>query len=106
LPIATPLGNAWRFAANGERCARLEDADRRDQVMVEVIFRQTSSDQPRLRHRPDEVHALSPLDVLVDLFGSDPVDLHGAMIVDTVGLAQLVIERLAEAGLVITPADH
>ena len=24
----------------------------------------------------------SPKDILVDLFGSDPVDLHGAMIVD------------------------
>jgi hypothetical protein len=47
---------------------------------------------------------MSPLDVLVDLFGSDPVDLHGAMILDTVGLAQLVIERLAEAGYVITEA--
>jgi hypothetical protein len=42
LPIATPLGNAWRFAANGERCARLEDADRRGQVMVGGIFRQKS----------------------------------------------------------------
>jgi hypothetical protein len=28
------LGNAWRFAANGERCARLKDADRRTQMMV------------------------------------------------------------------------
>jgi hypothetical protein len=33
-PIATLLGNAWRFAANGERCARLKDADRRTQMMV------------------------------------------------------------------------
>jgi hypothetical protein len=34
LRIATLLGNAWRCAANGERCARLEDADRRIEVMV------------------------------------------------------------------------
>jgi hypothetical protein len=47
-----------------------------------------------------------PLEVLTDLFGSDPVDLHGAMIVDAGGLAQLVIERLAEARFLIVPADH
>ena len=29
LRIATPLGGAWRFAADGERCARVEGADRR-----------------------------------------------------------------------------
>ena len=29
LRIATPLGSAWRFAADEERCARLEGADRR-----------------------------------------------------------------------------
>ena len=33
---------------------------------------------------------MTPLDVLTDLFGSDPIDLHGAMIVDAGGLAQLV----------------
>jgi hypothetical protein len=49
---------------------------------------------------------MTPLQILVDLFGSDPVDLHGAMIIDPVGMAQLVIDRLAEAGFQITPADH
>ena len=49
---------------------------------------------------------MTPLDVLTDLFGSDPVDLHGAMIVDAGGLAQLVVERLAEARFLIVPADH
>jgi len=49
---------------------------------------------------------MTPLDVLTDLFGSDPVDLHGAMIVDAGGLAQLVIERLAEVRFLIVPADH
>jgi len=34
LRITTLLGNAWRFAANGERCARLKDADQRTEVMV------------------------------------------------------------------------
>jgi hypothetical protein len=29
LRIATPLGRAWRVAADEERCARLEGADRR-----------------------------------------------------------------------------
>ena len=48
---------------------------------------------------------MTSLDVLTDLFGSDPVDLHGAMIVDAGGLAQLVIERLAEARFLNVPAD-
>jgi hypothetical protein len=46
---------------------------------------------------------MSPMEVLTDLFGSDPADLHGAMIIDVMGMAQLVIERLAEHGYQITP---
>jgi hypothetical protein len=34
------------------------------------------------------------------------VGLHGAMIVDAVGLAQLVLDVLAEHGYQITPIDH
>jgi hypothetical protein len=37
------------------------------------------------------------MEVLVDLFGSGPEDLHGAVIIDPEGVAQLVIEHLAEA---------
>jgi hypothetical protein len=44
--------------------------------------------------------------VLIDLFGSDPVDLHGSMIVNAEGLAQLVLDTLAKAGFAITPIDH
>ncbi len=32
--LPTPLGSAWRFATDGQRCARLEDADRRIRVMI------------------------------------------------------------------------
>jgi hypothetical protein len=46
------------------------------------------------------------MEVLIDLFGGDPIDLHGSMIVNAEGLARLVIERLAEAGYAITPIDH
>ena len=49
---------------------------------------------------------MTPLEVLTDLFGSDPVDLHGAMIVDAGGSAQFVIERPAKARFLIVPADH
>ena len=44
---------------------------------------------------------MSPIEVLVDLFGSGPEDLHGAAIIDPDGVAQLVIEHLAEAGFQI-----
>ena len=47
---------------------------------------------------------MSPMDVLIDLFGGDPVDLHGSMIVNAEGLAQLVLDALARAGYQITPA--
>ena len=41
---------------------------------------------------------MSPMKVLIDLFGGDPVNLHGSMIVNAEGLARLVIDALAEAG--------
>jgi hypothetical protein len=50
--------------------------------------------------------AVSPMEVLIDLFGSDPVDLHGSMIVNAEGLAQLVLDALAKAGFVIVVSDH
>jgi hypothetical protein len=49
---------------------------------------------------------VSPMEVLIDLFGSDPVDLHGSMIVNAEGLAQLVLDALAKAGFVIVVSDH
>jgi hypothetical protein len=42
---------------------------------------------------------------LIDLFGSGPEDLHRAVIIDPHGVAQLVIERLTQAGYQITPID-
>jgi hypothetical protein len=42
------------------------------------------------------------LDVLTDLFGGDPVDLHGSMIVNAEGLARLVLDALTENGYQIT----
>jgi hypothetical protein len=48
---------------------------------------------------------MSPIDVLTDLFGSDPVDLHGSLIVDAVGLAQLILDALGEHGYQIVPVD-
>ena len=44
---------------------------------------------------------MSSIEVLVDLFGSGPEDLHGAAIIDPEGVARLVIEHLAEAGFQI-----
>jgi hypothetical protein len=41
------------------------------------------------------------LAVLVDLFGSDPVDLHGAVIPNAPGLAELVLEALNAAGYIV-----
>jgi hypothetical protein len=48
---------------------------------------------------------MTPMKVLIDLFGGDPVDLHGSMIVNAEGLARLVLDALADAGFQITPAD-
>jgi hypothetical protein len=44
---------------------------------------------------------MNPIDVLIDLFGCGPEDLHGAVIVDPAGMAQLVIDALAETGFQI-----
>jgi len=49
---------------------------------------------------------LSPVEVLVDLFGSGPEDLHGAMIIDPEGVAELVLDALAERGYQIVLVDH
>jgi hypothetical protein len=49
---------------------------------------------------------MTPLDILVDLFGSGPEDLHGAVIIDPAGVAQLVVERLAQHGYQIVAAEH
>ena len=48
---------------------------------------------------------MTPLDVLTDLFGGGPEDLHGAVIIDPAGMAQLVIDLLADAGFQITPIE-
>ena len=45
------------------------------------------------------------MEVLIDLFGSGPEDLHGGVIIDPAGMAQLVIDRLADAGFQITPIE-
>ena len=47
-----------------------------------------------------------PVEVLVDLFGSGPEDLHGAMIIDPEGVAELVLDALAERGYQIVLVDH
>jgi hypothetical protein len=44
---------------------------------------------------------LTALEVLVDLFGDDPADLHGAVIPNAPGLAELVVEALAYSGFMI-----
>ena len=49
---------------------------------------------------------MTPMEVLIDLFGGDPVDLHGSSIVNAEGLARLVIDALARNGYQITPIDH
>jgi hypothetical protein len=49
---------------------------------------------------------MTPLDILVDLFGSDPADLFGAVIANPEGMAQLVIQTLAEHGFEIVAANH
>jgi hypothetical protein len=49
---------------------------------------------------------MSPLETLVDLFGNDPTDLHGTVVFNAAGLAQLVLDVLAKAGFVITAVDH
>jgi hypothetical protein len=49
---------------------------------------------------------MSPIDVLTDLFGNDPTDLHGTVVFNAAGLAQLVIDALATAGYQIVQADH
>lgn len=48
---------------------------------------------------------MSPMEVLIDLFGGDPTDLHGSMIVNAEGLAQLVLDALAKAGFQIVAVD-
>ena len=48
---------------------------------------------------------MTPMEVLIDLFGSGPEDLHGGVIIDPAGVAQLVIERLAAHGYQVTPID-
>jgi hypothetical protein len=48
---------------------------------------------------------MTPLEVLIDLFGSDPADLHGSTIVNAEGLARLVLDALAEAGWEIVAAN-
>jgi hypothetical protein len=72
--------------------------------MVEVIFRQTSSEQPRLRHRPVEVHAMNePTErVLADLFAS--ADFLGTVTNPELA-AKIVVERLADEGFWITRAS-
>jgi hypothetical protein len=49
---------------------------------------------------------MSPLETLVDLFGSDPADLHGTIVYDGAGLAQIVLDTLAKAGFQIVQARH
>jgi hypothetical protein len=49
---------------------------------------------------------MTPMEVLVDLFGGDPADLHGATIANAEGLARLVLDALAEAGWEIVAANH
>jgi hypothetical protein len=39
-------------------------------------------------------------------YGSDPVDLHGAVIIDPIGMAQLVLDALAKAGFEFVVSDH
>ena len=46
---------------------------------------------------------MTPLDILVDLFGEEPIDLHCAVIPNAPGLAQLVLDALAEAGFQVVP---
>ena len=73
--------------------------------MVEVILRQTSSDQPRLRHRPVEVHGIDEPTaerVLADLFAS--ADFPGTVTNPELP-AKIVVERLADEGFWITRAS-
>jgi hypothetical protein len=49
---------------------------------------------------------MSPLEILTDLFGSDPADLFGATIAKPEGMARLVIRTLAEHGFEIISSDH
>jgi hypothetical protein len=44
---------------------------------------------------------MTALAILIDLFGSDPLDLHGASIPNAPGLAELVVITLAEHGFQI-----
>ena len=49
---------------------------------------------------------MSPLEILTDLFGSDPTDLFGATIAKPEGMARLAIRTLAEHGFEIVSSDH
>jgi hypothetical protein len=46
------------------------------------------------------------MEVLIDLFGGDPVDLHGSTIVNAEGLARLVLDALTGAGYQVVAANH
>jgi hypothetical protein len=49
---------------------------------------------------------VTPLEILTDLFGNDPTDLHGTVVFNAAGLAQLVLDALAKAGFEIVVSDH